>query len=240
MKKLFVIAACLQLGSAFAQDPQEVNSYKKSYMATVSESILSLGNVGNWNVSSVNGLPVNVATNFKADPIPRFSSFFHFGEQIHLNFASSVGIYTGFGIRNMGMINRLSDSVKVKQRVYSFGIPLAFKVGDMGKKRYAAFGAELEFFFNYKQKTFKGDGRGEKVEKFNEWASDRTELLNPSVFAEFCFGKGSYLKIRYYLNDFLVPNKQTYTVDGVTVGWTPQGSQLFAISYGKVLSKKRK
>lgn len=240
MKKILSILAVLGSGLIQAQVPEPTSSFKKTYLATVSESILSLGNLGSTQ-TYIDGPLVSVpAEPVTSQPIPRFSAFLHFGEQLHINFANAIGMYTGFGIRNMGMINRLNDSIKVKQRVYSFGVPLAIKVGDMGKKRYAAFGAELEFFFNYKQKTFLGSGRGEKVEKFNEWASNRTELLQPSVFAEFCFGKGNYLRIRYYLFDFLKQGNQTYKVNNVTHLWIPQQSQLFALSYGQVISKKRK
>jgi hypothetical protein len=240
MKKSLLFFGLFVATASNAQVPEETSSFKKTYLATVSETILSLGNLGS-TTTYIDGPLLSVPPPpVTSQPIPRFSAFLHFGEQIHINFVNALGMYTGFGIRNMGMINRLNDSIKVKQRVYSFGIPLAIKVGDMGKKRYAAFGAELEFFFNYKQKTFLGSGRGEKIEKFNEWASNRTELLQPSVFAEFCFGKGSYLRLRYYLSDFLNKGNQTYKVNGVTHLWIPEQSQLFALSYGKVLSKKRK
>lgn len=240
MKRIIAVFAFAIPFALQAQVPEATSSYKKTYLATVSESILSLGVIDNYTVNSINELPFMPPEPQSTQPLPRFSAFLHIGEQIHVNFSNTFGFYTGFGLRNMGMINRLNDTVRVKQRVYSFGVPLAFKVGDMGKKKYATFGAELEFFFNYKQKTFLGEGRGDKVEKFNEWASDRTDLLNPSVFAEFCFGKGSYLKIRYYLNDFLRPGNQTFKIDGNVYHWTPNQSQLFALSYGRVITKKRK
>jgi len=223
-----------------AQEPEEKPSYKKSYWATVSESILSLGDLGNVSISSGQTPLGTLLPIERSQPVPRFSAFFHLGEQFHMNLSKNVGFYTGFGVRNLGMINRLNDTIRIKQRVYSLGIPAAIKIGDMGKKHYVSIGAELELFFNYKQKTFLGNNRGSKVEKFNEWASNRTELLNPSVFAEFCFGRGNYLRIRYYLNDFLKAGNQTYKVDGVTYSWLPERSQLFAVSYGKIISKKRK
>ena len=223
-----------------AQMPETKPSYLKNYYATVSEGILSIGNMGNVKYySPILGSGFSYASD-KTEPIVRYSTFLHLGEQLHVNFSNTVGIYTGIGMRNIGMINRLNDSVKVKQRVYTVGIPLAFKIGDMGKKAYAAFGAELELFLNYKQKTFKGSGRGDKVEKFNEWFSDRTELFNPSVFAEFNFGKGSYIKLRYYLMNFLVSDKQNYTINSTTIGFRPEKSQMFALSFGRVIGKKRK
>lgn len=241
MKKVILISLLSFPVLANAQVPEEEKpKYKKSYWATASESILSLGDIGSVSINPQSYPLGTLVPMERADPIPRFSAFFHLGEQFHMNLSNTFGFYTGFGLRNMGMINRLNDSIRIKQRVYSLGIPVALKIGDMGKKHFVSLGAELELFFNYKQKTFLGSGRGEKVEKFNEWASDRTELLNPSVFAEFSFGKGHYLKFRYYLNDFLVAGKQTYKVGGVTNTWLPERSQLFAVSYGRVISKKRK
>jgi hypothetical protein len=208
---------------------------QRTYFATVSEGILSVGNLGNVTINTPNTESVNTP-----NPIPRYSAFFHFGEQFHLNFGKSLGLYSGIGVRNIGMINRLNDTIKVKQRVYALGIPVGIKIGDMQKRVYAALGAELELFFNYKQKTFLGSGRGEKVEKFNEWFSDRTPLLNPSLFVEFNFKKGTYLKLRYYPMNFLVADKQNFTVNNIKTGFRPETSQLFALSFGRVIGKKRK
>ena len=242
IKKSAVILGLALSCTVSAQTPEPTTSYKKSYYATVSEGILSMGTLGKVTLydPAVGLTPGASFFGNESTPVLRYSTFLHLGEQLHLNFGNSVGMYTGIGMRNIGMINRLSDSVKVKQRVYSIGIPLALKIGNMGKRSYAAFGAEMELFFNYKQKTFKGSGRGDKVEKFNEWFSDRTPLFNPSVFAEFTFGKGSYFKIRYYLSNFLVSDKQTYTLNGVKYGFSPERSQLFSLSFGRVIKGKRK
>jgi hypothetical protein len=211
-----------------------------SYFATVSEGILSVGNLGKVTLYDPS---VGVGDSFfgnEPSPIIRYSTFLHFGEQLHVNLGKSFGLYTGIGVRNIGMINRLNDTIKVKQRVYALGIPVGIKIGDMQKRVYAALGAELELFFNYKQKTFLGSGRGEKVEKLNKWFSDRTPLLNPSLFVEFNFKKGTYLKLRYYPLNFLVAHKQNFTVNKIKTGFRPETSQLFALSFGRVIGKKRK
>jgi hypothetical protein len=214
---------------------------KRSYFATVSEGILSVGNLGRVDFySDLSKVPENSFSGNEPNPIIRYSAFFHFGEQFHVNFGKSFGLYTGIGVRNIGMINRLNDSIKVKQRVYALGVPVGIKLGDMQKRVYLALGAELELFFNYKQKTFLGSGRGDKVEKFNEWFSDRTPLLNPSLFLEFKFKKGTYLKLRYYPLNFLVADKQNFTVNQIKTGFRPETSQLFALSFGRVIGKKRK
>jgi hypothetical protein len=213
---------------------------QRSYFATVSEGILSVGNLGKVTLYDPS---VGVGDSFfgnEPSPLIRYSTFLHFGEQLHVNLGKSFGLYTGIGVRNIGMINRLNDTIKVKQRVYALGVPVGIKLGDMQKRVYAALGAELELFFNYKQKTFLGSGRGDKVEKFNEWFSDRTPLLNPSLFFEFNFKKGTYLKLRYYPLNFLVADKQNFTVNNIKTGFRPETSQLFALSFGRVIGKKRK
>ena len=213
---------------------------QRAYFATVSEGILSVGNLGKVTLY---GPSVGAGDSFfgnEPSPIIRYSTFLHFGEQLHVNLGKSFGFYTGIGVRNIGMINRLNDSIKVKQRVYALGVPFGIKLGDMQKRVYAALGAELELFFNYKQKTFLGRGRGEKVEKFNEWFSDRIPLLSPSLFFEFNFKKGTYLKLRYYPLNFLVADKQNFTVNNIKTGFRPETSQLFALSFGRVIGKKRK
>ena len=210
---------------------------QRTYFATVSEGILSVGNLGNVTINTPNTESSSVNT---PNPIPRYSTFFHIGEQFHVNLGKSFGLYTGVGVRNIGMINRLNDTIKIKQRVYALGIPVGIKIGDMQKRLYAALGAELELFFNYKQKTFLGSGRGDKVEKFNEWFSDRTPLLNPSLFVEFNFKKGTYIKLRYYPMNFLIADKQNFKVNNIKTGFRPETSQLFALSFGRVIGKKRK
>lgn len=217
---------------------------QRTYFATVSEGILSVGNLGKVTIFKPiedSNLPNTESSSVNTpNPIPRYSTFFHFGEQLHVNLGKSFGFYTGIGVRNIGMINRLNDTIKIKQRVYALGIPVGIKIGDMQKRLYAALGAELELFFNYKQKTFLGSGRGDKVEKFNNWFSDRTPLLNPSLFVEFNFKKGTYLKLRYYPLNFLVADKQNFTVNNIKTGFRPETSQLFALSFGRVIGKKRK
>ena len=134
------------------------------------------------------------------------------------------------------MINRFNDSLKVKQRVYSIGVPVALKLGNMGKRSYVALGGELELFFHYKQKVFEGTtNRGEKEDKYSAWFSDRTPLINPSVFVEFNFGKGNYVRLRYYLTDFLVNGNQFVRVSGTNLPFTVERSNLFALSVGRII-----
>jgi hypothetical protein len=223
--------------------PQPTTSYKKFYTASASELIFSAADFGKVSITTPGPADIPVTSpSFTPDIVPRFSAFLHIANQMHFNVSNTFGFYSGFGLRNIGMINKFNDSLRIKQRFYSLGVPLAFKIGDMGKKIYFSAGAEAEFFFHYKQKTFAGnEGRiGEKVQKFNEWFSKRNNLFMPSVFVEFNFGKGNYVRLKYYLSNILINGKQDFIANGVTSSFTVERSQLFSFSLGKVVGKKRK
>ncbi len=129
----------------------------------------------------------------------RFSAFFHINQRRHFDFGKSFGVFTGFAVRNVGFIARESDSLTVKRRVYTMGVPLAFKVGNMSKMIFFYAGGEAELAINYKEKHFVDRS---KEKKFNEWFSERTPLFMPSVFAGFQNKKGFNLCFKYYLNNF--------------------------------------
>jgi len=238
--KLLILSLALALNS-IAQVGEEKTEYKKSYMASASEFILSMGNLGNVKIDAPESTGGLTISDKKASPVPRFSAFFHFTQQMHYNFSSGFGIYTGLGMRNIGMINNLNDTIRVKHRAYGISVPLAFKIGNMGKKSYFALGAEAEYMFHFKQKVFVGEGRGVKQNKTSEWFSNRVNGFNPSVFVEMNFGRGSYIRVKYYLMDFLNANaRQGINVSGQDLSFTTDSSQLFAVSFGKVVSKKKK
>ena len=210
---------------SFSQTYSQEESKSGFYYKTASEIIFSGGQM------NIEGADVN--------PVVRFSAFLHFQEQMHYDFGRSVGFFTGIGMRNIGFINLLGDSLRLKQRVYSLGIPLALKIGNLKSGNFIVLGGEAEFFFNYKQKTFL-NGRQNKIDKFNEWFSSRTNLFNPSAFVEFHFNKNKYIRLKYYLNDFLVAERQTVKTskEGLYQKFTPEQSMLFAISFGTTFGKK--
>lgn len=219
-KSLLILMALLVFKTGFAQTKSGMRPYWKS----ASEFIFSMGNV-----------EASGAANQKIDvsPVLRFSGFFHFQEQFHKDFSNTFGLYTGIGVRNMGMINKLNDSITVKQRVYSLGIPLALKLGKLPGGFYIAAGAEAELFFNYKQKVMYDD---EKFKK-SEWFSDKVNLFNPSVFLDLNSGKGGYIRFKYYLNDFLVTDKQDVKLYGVKYDYKPSQSQMFYVAIGMTIKK---
>jgi len=202
---------------------QDVNSTPhKHYWKSASELIFSWGNVKDE--------PKDIS------PVIRFSMFFHFQEQYHIDMNEHFGVWLGFGIRNVGMINNISDSVKLKQRSYSLGIPIAFKIGNFPDNFYASIGGEAELMFHYKQKAFYDDTKYRK----SDWFSDRTNLINPSVFLDLNFKRGAYVRFKYYLLDFLTEDKQTVSVNGVDIAYSPEKSQLFYVAIGMALNHKDK
>ncbi len=211
-------------------------SQSKTYLGSSSEYIFSLSQTTTKEGPS-------------ADPVLRFSMWFNSSGIIEQRLNKNIGIVTGLGLRNVGMINKL-DSIRLKHRVYGVGVPLAIRIGDLDKKVSLTLGAEAELFLNYKVKEFVNK---EKIYKKNEWLADEVELFNPSVFAQVHFGKSYYIRFKYYLNNFL---KECVAAPGSTApcGYTmhnnartvingyPLNSQLFYISLGseKLKSKKNK
>jgi hypothetical protein len=172
-------------------------------------------------------------------PVVRWSPVFNFQGQYHYDFSSSVGIYTGLGIRNVGLISRIDfvDSsdvgatpiqkeARVKERSYSLGLPLALKLGDVDDGTHFTIGAEAELMFVYKRKIFVDDGKF----KTYEWFSDNVNLFNPSAFAEVNFKYGVYIRFKYYLMDFL--NYEGIEISGTQLRDYGQSSPLFYLSIG--------
>lgn len=174
--------------------------------------------------------------------VMRFTCFFHVQHKFHYDFGQAFGMYTGFSIINVGFINKLSDSydATLKQRSYSFGIPLGLKIGNMPHGDYLAIGAEGECMFAFKQKMLYNGSKS----IFNDalFSSQNVNLFNPSVFGELRFHNGSYVRFKYYLLDFLVDKTTTFTLPGTSIveTYTPQKSTLYYISVGYLFKKKHK
>lgn len=226
--RIFQTLSTVFLLSSIVANGQSGTAHEMSYSKNAYEYIFSGGSV-NESSSSVDGKPVS-ATN----PV-RFSAFLNMQEQFHFDFSKNVGIYTGIGVRNIGFIHDFKDSlnnkIKVKQRQYALGVPLAFKLGNMPKNIYIAFGGELELFFSYKQKVFYNN----RKDKYDDWFSSNSELLNPSVFAEVNFPKGTFIRFRYYLNDFLKENPNGVDLNNGKLNYDFTPSTLMYLSIGTAL-----
>ena len=216
MKRYLILlaAACLLQCSVFAQEKTDsTKDWKK----------MAFGEYAGGKKNKVytswggDGPLLSFATSVKDNGvhvrnIPRFTFFVNIGTNFNYDFNKNFGIFTGLNIKNIGLITKANDSVKLKRRVYTLGVPLGFKIGDLRHGRLFFFaGGSYDLAFNYKEKQFLN---GDKKHKFNEWFSDRTPLLMPSVFAGFRFQPGFGLKVQYYLNDFFNKDFQE-TVNGV-------------------------
>jgi hypothetical protein len=191
---LFILVFSLAALTMTAQD-------QKIYMSTGGEIILSGADV------KFNGTDVN--TNM------RFTIFFHLQQLVNFDLTNNIGLYTGLGIRNVGLIMEdyyqnvgydvdqsdpdYNKNTKIKHRSYALGFPIALKVGSFNNNFFAYGGLEYEWMFHYKQKKFID---GAKF-KFKEWTSDRVNPWIPSWFVGLQFPGGFNLKFKYYMDDFL-------------------------------------
>lgn len=147
--------------------------------------------------------------------IPRFTVFFNIGSNFNKDFSKNFGIFTGLNLKNIGLISKPTDSLKLKQRVYTVGVPLGIKLGDVTGGSFFFFaGGEIDLAINYKEKEFVD---GDKVHKFNQWFSDRTPLLMPSLFAGIRMSPGFGLKVQYYPQNFFNQDFKTKDKSGNAV-----------------------
>ncbi len=228
-RSLFILILSLTL---FSLEAQKGNIY----MASGGEIILSGADV------VFNGTETNTNA--------RFTIFFHVQQQVNFDLHQNVGLYTGFAIRNVGLIMEdyyqnvgydvdqthinYNKNTKIKHRSYSLGFPLAIKVGSLDKNFFAYGGVEYEWMFHYKQKKFID---GDKY-KFTNWNSDRVNTWIPSWFVGLQFPGGFNLKFKYYLDDFL--NKDFTGQDfGVDVDYSQfESTGIWYISFATIIKWK--
>lgn len=176
-------------------------SQSKTYFSAGGEIIFSLAAIDHTNAYYPNG---NSEGN-----IMRFSPFFCLQTNFNYDFSKNFGSYLGLSIRNIGFIYDQypvpnpenpaeTKMLKKKFRTYNLGLPIGLKIGLLDKV-FVYGGYEIEFPFNYKEKTFDGD---HKDDKFNVWFSDRVEQFQHGFFAGIQLPYGANLKFKYYLSNF--------------------------------------
>ena len=137
--------------------------------------------------------------------VMRFTPFVNLQSFANYDFSPKSGFLTGLAVRNVGYIYKFKDTgLKKKYRNYVLGIPVGLKFGDMNGLHFYG-GYEIEFPFNYKEKTFEDE---KKIEKFSVWFSDRDPALYNTLFVGIQFPYGINLKFKYYLTPF---HNQDYT-----------------------------
>lgn len=148
----------------------------------------------------------------EANNIMRWAPVLNLNFYGNYDFSKSVGMFTGFTVRNVGFISDFgTDSLKVrkKYRTYNIGVPIGLKFGKLdGFFFYAGF--NIEYAFNYKEKTFVDDKR---EERFTVWFGDRAEQFPMSLFAGFQTKQGFNVKFQYYITNFHNKDFES-TIDG--------------------------
>ena len=140
----------------------------------------------------------------------RWAPVFNIQSYINTDLSPHFGLFAGLAVRNVGYIyDNYTDPVnqavyKKKFRSYNLGIPVGLKFGDLsGLFVYA--GYEVEFPFTYKEKTFDG---GDKIDKITGWFSNRQEQFQHGPLVGIQFPKGPNIKFKYYLSEF---HNQSFT-----------------------------
>jgi len=199
MKKtlLNVILTFALSGAIFAQESSR--GYEKFDSSSGFEFIFGWAGIEGAAVGTSPGNPsYSTSISENMDQNVRFTAFLHFQHFLHINFNKNLGMMTGLTMRNVGFIVEQGEN-KSKYRTYTIGIPLALKIGDMGKHLSLYAGGEAGFAFNFKEKHFKSD---DKKLTSSEWFSGKTNWFQPNVFVGIQFAKGTNLKFAYYPMNF--------------------------------------
>ncbi|RYD57546.1 MAG: hypothetical protein EOP56_07130 [Sphingobacteriales bacterium] len=161
---------------------------------------------------------------------PRFSML-SLGINLHYDFSQGFGIYSGIGIKNIGFIEKIDmpADYTVKHRIYSVGLPLGIKLGNLKERNFLFLGGGADFALNYRVKGFYK--RGDK-DKLNEWFSDRTPLVHPYVFAGYSFDPGITIKLQYYPRNFLNTDFSLPSFSGLFTPYAGYKVNLILLSLG--------
>jgi hypothetical protein len=220
MKKVFTILVfCFIALSGFSQT--------KTYFTSGGEMIFSFANI------TQNGV--------EESSLVRWAPFFNVQSMYNVDFGKSAGIFTGLAIRNVGYINEnykmTTEEIaqgkaydKKKYRTYNLAIPVGLKLGNLGKMFFYG-GYEVEFPFHYKEKSFEG---GDKVDKITGYFSPRVESIQHGFLAGIQFPYGANLKFKYYLSSF---HKQDYTDDNGYKPYKDLEANIFYFSLSTYLFK---
>ena len=136
----------------------------------------------------------------------RWSPVFNIQGMLNADFNKNLGIFTGLGIRNVGFIYDDFDqmeaggstSVKKKFRSYNLAVPLGIKLGNLGKV-FIFGGYEVELPFHYKEKTFVG---GDKTNKITGWFSNRQQKIKHGFIVGVQLPYDMSVKFKYYVSEF--------------------------------------
>ena len=212
MKKLILVFSfCTMLAvSVFGQS--------KGYWSSGGEMLFSFASITDNGASEGSTL--------------RWAPVINLQGRYNYDFGENVGIFTGLGVRNVGYIydnyqERTDEGLyyKKKFRTYNIGLPLAIKIGDMDNLFFYG-GYEIEVPFVYKEKTFDG---GDKIEKITGWFSNRTQTFQHGFIAGVQFPYGFNVKFRYYMSEF---HNQNFTESSGVKPYSGLESHIMYFSVG--------
>ena len=136
--------------------------------------------------------------------ILRFSPVINLQGMLNRDVSKKFGLFTGLALRNVGYIldnyKDPSNRIKYKKkfRSYNVGIPVGIKIGNLDKT-FLYGGYEIEFAFAYKEKTYDGS---DKIDKVTGWFSNRQEIFQHGFLVGIQFPYGANVKFKYYLSEF--------------------------------------
>lgn len=184
MKRISILL-CLIVFMAMTASGQS-----KTYATSGLEVIFSFADIEQGGVSQSSTL--------------RFAPVFNLSSMLNRDVTDRFGLFTGLAVRNVGYIFDNYDdfaenaTYKKKFRSYNLGVPVGIKIGDLDRMFIYA-GYEAEIAFLYKEKTFEG---GDKIDKITGWFSDRQDIFQHGFLVGVQLPKGANLKFKYYLSDF--------------------------------------
>ncbi len=206
---------------------------QKYYFTSESEFIFGFSNAAYKNYDGIEG-----QTKIVNGPM-RFTMWLHQTVAFHANFHKYFGVYTGLGVKNIGFITNepstysaIDYDVKWKRRVYTLGIPLAIKIGKVGKGSYLILGGEYQWLFHYKEKEF---ANGEK-RKYTDWMSDRVNQFLPTAIIGFGYKDAFNINFNYALDNMMNPDFN-YQSNGATI--YPYKDMESVIFYISIISKTK-
>ena len=219
MKKLslYFLSSLFFLFTAFSTVSAQEQSTKKLYSSTSFEIIFSLANVD--------------ADTMEVNNIVRFAPVFNFQWLLNYDLGKNFGVFGGADIRNLGFIRELPNTSpveKYKHRVYTLGVPLGIKLGNLDKGIFVYGGYEIEWAWNYKQKEFQNN---DKVKKTVTWNPKQVNQWQSSVFVGLNFPYGMNIKFKYYFDNLLNQDYIAYNDAGAPYKpYAGQNSQIFYFS----------
>lgn len=177
----------------------------------------------------------------------RWAPVFNLQSMINADLNEHIGIFTGLAVRNVGYIYgdyKVYNSAKgidienytkykKKFRSYNLGIPLGIKFGNLDKMFFYG-GYEIELPFLYKEKTFDG---GDKIDKITGWFSSREKSFQHGFLVGIQFPYGLNLKFKYYLSEF---HNQNFTDSNGNKPYSGLESHIYYFSLSTFLFKNTK